>query len=99
MSSPKPVLTSEELEARLRQTGAERYHNLHRFHRRLHNGQCTYEEVRAWALNRYYYQAMIPIKDATILTRMSDVRTAGTGASASRIMTAAKKATAASSAG
>ena len=74
MSSPKPVLTSAELEACLRQTGAERYHNLHRFHRRLHNGQCTYDEVRAWALNRYYYQAMIPIKDATILTRMSDVR-------------------------
>ncbi|MGH6800788.1 MAG: pyrroloquinoline-quinone synthase PqqC [Methylocella sp.] len=74
MSSPGPVLTSEELEARLRQTGAERYHSLHRFHHRLHHGRCTYEEVQAWALNRYYYQAMIPIKDATILTRMPDVR-------------------------
>jgi coenzyme PQQ biosynthesis protein C len=67
----KPV-TAEGLEARLRQIGAERYHNLHRFHRRLHSGQCTYEEVRAWALNRYYYQAAIPIKDATILTKMTD---------------------------
>jgi coenzyme PQQ biosynthesis protein C len=65
-------MPGEELEARLRQIGAERYHNLHRFHRRLHSGQCTYEEVQAWALNRYYYQATIPIKDATILTRMSD---------------------------
>ncbi len=65
-------MTGEELEARLRQIGAERYHNLHRFHRRLHAGQCTYEEVQAWALNRYYYQAKIPIKDATILTRMPD---------------------------
>src|SRR6202022_3189549 len=74
MSSPKPVLTSDELEARLRQTGAERYHSLHRFHHRLHHGRCRYEEVQAWALNRYYYQAMIPIKDATILTRMQDVR-------------------------
>ena len=67
-----PPMTGEELETRLRQIGAERYHNLHRFHRRLHSGQCSYEEVQAWALNRYYYQATIPIKDATILTRMSD---------------------------
>jgi coenzyme PQQ biosynthesis protein C len=65
-------MTGEAFEARLRQIGAERYHNLHRFHRRLHSGQCTFEEVQAWALNRYYYQAAIPIKDATILTRMPD---------------------------
>jgi coenzyme PQQ biosynthesis protein C len=74
MSTPAQLLTSEELEASLRQIGAERYHNLHPFHRRLHSGQCSYEEVQAWALNRYYYQAMIPIKDATILTRMPDPR-------------------------
>jgi coenzyme PQQ biosynthesis protein C len=65
-------LTPDEFEAALRQIGAERYHNLHRFHRRLHSGECSYEEVQAWALNRYYYQAMIPIKDATVLTRMRD---------------------------
>jgi coenzyme PQQ biosynthesis protein C len=64
------MMSGDELEAVLRQVGAERYHNLHRFHRRLHSGQCTYEEVQAWALNRYYYQAMIPIKDATVLTRL-----------------------------
>lgn len=66
------TLTADGLEARLREIGAERYHHLHRFHRRLHSGQCTYEEVRAWALNRYYYQATIPIKDATVLTRMGE---------------------------
>jgi coenzyme PQQ biosynthesis protein C len=68
---PDPM-TGDELEARLRKVGAEQYHNLHRFHRRLHAGQCTYEEVQAWALNRYLYQASIPIKDATVLTRMDD---------------------------
>jgi coenzyme PQQ biosynthesis protein C len=73
MTPTAQPLTSEELEARLRQIGAKRYHNLHRFHRRLHSGQCAYEEIQAWALNRYYYQAMIPVKDATILTRMADV--------------------------
>ena len=29
--------------------------------------------MQAWALNRYYYQAMIPIKDATLLARLPDV--------------------------
>jgi len=72
MSSDAALLSAGELEARLRQVGAERYHNLHRFHRRLHSGGCSYEEVQAWALNRYYYQVMIPIKDATVLTRLTD---------------------------
>jgi coenzyme PQQ biosynthesis protein C len=72
MSSSAQLLTNDELEARLRQIGAERYHSRHRFHRRLHSGQCTYEEVQAWALNRYYYQSIIPIKDAVILSRMPD---------------------------
>jgi coenzyme PQQ biosynthesis protein C len=66
------MLSADELETTLRRVGAQRYHNLHRFHRRLHGGQCTYEEVQAWALNRYYYQAMIPIKDATVLTRLTN---------------------------
>ena len=70
--APTAPLTPDALEAALRRIGAERYHNLHRFHRRLHDGQCTVDEVRAWALNRYYYQSMIPIKDATVLSRMED---------------------------
>jgi pyrroloquinoline-quinone synthase/pyrroloquinoline quinone biosynthesis protein D len=66
------LLSPEAFEGALRAIGAERYHNRHRFHRRLHGGECTRGEVQAWALNRYYYQAMIPIKDATVLTRMRD---------------------------
>ncbi|MGB8276889.1 MAG: pyrroloquinoline-quinone synthase PqqC [Methylovirgula sp.] len=66
------LLSAEELEAALRKVGAERYHNRHRFHGRQYSGQCAYEEVQAWALNRYYYQSMIPIKDATVLTRLTD---------------------------
>ena len=65
-------LTPAELEARLRQIGAERYHNLHPFHCILHGGQCTKGQVQAWALNRYYYQAMIPIKDASLIARCDD---------------------------
>ncbi len=72
MSSKGDLLSPQELEAALRNVGAERYHNRHRFHARQYSGQCTYEEIQAWALNRYYYQSMIPIKDATVLTRLTD---------------------------
>lgn len=63
-------LSPDELEARLRAIGAERYHNRHPFHRKLHDGLLTKEQVQAWALNRYYYQASIPAKDATLLARL-----------------------------
>ncbi|HEU0222559.1 MAG TPA: pyrroloquinoline-quinone synthase PqqC [Paracoccaceae bacterium] len=65
-------LSPDELEAALRQIGAERYHHLHPFHRMLHSGDCTRDQVRAWALNRYCYQRIIPLKDAAILARMDD---------------------------
>jgi len=62
----------EALEARLRAIGAERYHSLHPFHRLLHGGRLSRQQVQAWALNRYYYQACIPAKDATLLARLPD---------------------------
>jgi coenzyme PQQ biosynthesis protein C len=66
------TLSADELEAALRDIGAKRYHRLHPFHGMLHNGQCTKGQVQAWALNRYYYQAMIPIKDASLIARCED---------------------------
>jgi coenzyme PQQ biosynthesis protein C len=68
----KPPLTPDELEIRLRQVGAERYHDKHPFHRLMNAGELTKRQLQAWALNRYYYQAMIPMKDAAILSRMED---------------------------
>ena len=67
------LLSPDQLEAALRQIGEERYHHLHPFHQRLHSGGCTLDEVRAWALNRYCYQRIIPLKDATLMARMDDV--------------------------
>jgi pyrroloquinoline-quinone synthase len=64
------VMSPEELADALRAIGAERYHNLHPFHRLLHDGKLSRQQVQAWALNRYYYQANIPIKDATLLARL-----------------------------
>ena len=63
------LLSPGELEAALRDIGARRYHRLHPFHGLLHGGKCSTGQVQAWALNRYYYQAMIPIKDASLIAR------------------------------
>ena len=70
MSNTPELMSPDELEAALRKIGAERYHNLHPFHKMLHNGELTKPQVQAWALNRYCYQDAIPVKDATILARM-----------------------------
>jgi coenzyme PQQ biosynthesis protein C len=66
------LLTEDEIEARLRDIGASRYHRAHPFHHLLHGGKCSKGQVQAWALNRYYYQAMIPIKDANLIARCDD---------------------------
>ncbi len=63
-------LSPPELRGALRAVGAERYHNLHPFHRKLHGGALSRGQVQAWALNRYYYQSRIPAKDATLLARL-----------------------------
>ncbi len=63
---------AEDLEAALRHIGATRYHNLHPFHRLLHGGKLNKGQVQAWALNRYYYQSTIPIKDAVVISRFRD---------------------------
>lgn len=66
------LLSPGQLEVALRQIGAERYHSLHPFHRLLHTGRLNRGQVQAWALNRYCYQAAIPRKDLTLMSRMTD---------------------------
>jgi pyrroloquinoline-quinone synthase len=68
----KNGLSPAQLEAVLRQVGAERYHNRHPYHHRMTGGDLTKGEMQAWALNRYCYQAVIPRKDATVLARAED---------------------------
>jgi pyrroloquinoline-quinone synthase len=62
----------DELRARLRAVGEERYHHRHPFHLMMHEGRLTRGQLQAWALNRYYYQSVIPIKDSIILSRGPD---------------------------
>ena len=52
--------------------GEERYHHKHPFHLCMHEGSLSRGQLQAWALNRYYYQSRIPIKDAAILSRSED---------------------------
>ena len=67
-----PPLTRAQLSARLEQIGQERYHHRHPFHQMMHEGRLDRGQLQAWALNRYYYQSRIPIKDAIILSRSED---------------------------
>ena len=66
------LLSPAGLEAALRAIGAERYHDKHPFHRLLHDGRLSRGQVQAWALNRYYYQSRIPMKDAALIARCDD---------------------------
>jgi pyrroloquinoline-quinone synthase len=66
------VLSLDELRARLRAVGEERYHHQHPFHLMMHEGRLARGQLQAWALNRYYYQSVIPIKDSIILSRGFD---------------------------
>jgi pyrroloquinoline-quinone synthase len=72
ITSDSPVLSAEELKVRLRQVGEERYHHRHPFHLMMHEAKLSRGQMQAWALNRYYYQSRIPIKDAIILSRSDD---------------------------
>src|SRR2546427_12027982 len=65
-------LSAEELSTRLERVGAERYHHRHPFQLMMHEGKLSRGQLQAWALNRYYYQSRIPIKDAIILSRSDD---------------------------
>src|SRR5580698_8874892 len=66
------LLTRQQLHERLRAVGEARYHHRHPFHLRMHRGELSRGQLQAWALNRYYYQSRIPIKDALVLAKSDD---------------------------
>lgn len=67
-----PLLSDAEFIAGFHAIGQERYHHKHPFHLLMHDGKLTRGQLQAWALNRYFYQSHIPIKDAAILARTED---------------------------
>jgi pyrroloquinoline-quinone synthase len=48
------------------------YHDRHPFHRRMNSGSLDREELQRWVANRYCYQAIIPRKDAAILSNCDE---------------------------
>jgi pyrroloquinoline-quinone synthase len=71
-ASEASPLTPDQLEAAIREVGAERYHDKHPFHKLLHGGKLNKGQVQAWALNRYCYQEAVPRKDAAFISRVHD---------------------------
>ncbi len=74
MSTDHTPWTREEFEAQLRAKG-QSYHIHHPFNVRMNDGHCSREQIRGWVLNRFYYQWIIPIKDAAILSNCQDRET------------------------
>jgi pyrroloquinoline-quinone synthase len=66
------VLPAEAFVERLRAEGSRRYHDLHPFNVRMHEGQLSKGELGRWVENRFYYQTRIPIKDALIVSKSDD---------------------------
>jgi pyrroloquinoline-quinone synthase len=63
----EPPWSRDELVRRLRGVLERRYHHLHPFNQRMHQGNLSRDELRLWVANRFYYQINIPVKDALIL--------------------------------
>ena len=64
------VWTKEKFHEVLKEIGTRRYHSNHPFHLRMHEGSLSKEEVRAWIINRFYYQVNLPVKDSIILSKL-----------------------------
>jgi len=60
-----------EFEAQLRDNGAA-YHIFHPFNVMLNTGKASREQIQGWVANRYYYQIIIPVKDAAIMSNCPD---------------------------
>jgi len=66
--------TREEFEAQLR--GMERFYHIHHpIHTMMNAGKLSKKQLQGWVANRFYYQLMIPIKDANILANCPDRET------------------------
>jgi pyrroloquinoline-quinone synthase len=63
-------LSQDRFLAALRDVGARKYHDKHRFHVLMNEGHLTPAQLRVWALNRFYYQRSIPAKDCALMAKM-----------------------------
>ncbi|HEV8715245.1 MAG TPA: pyrroloquinoline-quinone synthase PqqC [Candidatus Binatia bacterium] len=71
-AASQTLLSAEEFTQRLRAVGEEGYHDKHPFHILMHEGKLSQRQLQAWIENRFYYQAIIPKKDAAIMAKVDD---------------------------
>ncbi|GAC1401507.1 MAG: pyrroloquinoline-quinone synthase PqqC [Ktedonobacteraceae bacterium] len=64
-------LTQEAFVASLK-AQSDHYHHKHPLHVNMNAGRLNRTQIQSWVANRYYYQAMIPVKDAAILSNCPD---------------------------
>ena len=70
----KKPWSREEFEAQLR--GMEKYYHIHHpMHVLMNEGKLNKQQLQGWVANRFYYQVMIPIKDANIMANCPDRET------------------------
>lgn len=61
----------EEFKQKLQEKG-QGYHIHHPIHVLMYEGKLSKEQLQCWVANRYYYQIMIPQKDAAIMSNCPD---------------------------
>tara|TARA_S200000501_G_C20796702_1_gene732099 strand:- start:552 stop:1262 length:711 start_codon:yes stop_codon:yes gene_type:complete len=66
--------SKEEFENKLR-LKEKSYHINHSFNIKMNQGKLSKDQIRGWVANRFYYQFMIPIKDAAIMSNCYDRET------------------------
>jgi pyrroloquinoline-quinone synthase len=66
----KKTLSYDELKQAFLEVLEVHYHHRHPFNQRMHRGELSKEAIQGWVLNRFYYQRMIPVKDAYLLAKL-----------------------------
>ncbi len=61
----------DEFEQKLRDKG-RLYHIHHPLHIDMNSGKCSQKQIQGWVANRFYYQIMIPVKDANVMANCPD---------------------------
>ncbi|MCE8003416.1 pyrroloquinoline-quinone synthase PqqC [Billgrantia ethanolica] len=77
VQTPSPLaaaLSPEAFREALMAKGAY-YHIHHPYQIDMAEGRATPEQIRGWVANRFYYQVMIPQKDAALLANCPDADT------------------------
>lgn len=72
--APEAPLAADDFRAALMAKG-DYYHIHHPYQVDMAAGRATPEQIRGWVANRFYYQVMIPQKDAALLANCPDAPT------------------------